>query len=189
MKISTRDLILISMFAALMVVGALIKIPNPLFPLVPITFQLFFCIFAGLLLGARNGFLSQLIYILLGLVGLPVFTGGGGIGYVLKPTFGFIIGFAITAFVIGWLIRRQKTVKFFPILLIATFGLLLAYVIGDLYFLFIINLIIGNEMSFLAVVTTMLPYMIKDLILVVIAATAATIIIPVLRKSGVLTNQ
>lgn len=61
---------------------------------------------AGSLLGSRNGFQSQLVYIGVGLVGLPVFTQGGGITYVLQPTFGYLIGFALAAFIIGFIIER-----------------------------------------------------------------------------------
>lgn len=79
-----RDLILVAMFAALTAIGAFIKIP---IPYVPFTLQFLFCAFAGMILGARLGALSQIIYVAIGLAGIPVFTEGGGIGYVFKPTF------------------------------------------------------------------------------------------------------
>ena len=105
MKINTRDLILVSLFTALMVVGAFIKIP---FPLLPITLQPFFCAFAGLILGSRLGALSQIIYVVMGLVGLPVFTQGGGLIYVFVPSFGFLLGFILGAYVIGRISENFK---------------------------------------------------------------------------------
>ncbi|MGE7675042.1 biotin transporter BioY [Lysinibacillus sp. NPDC094403] len=100
---STLSLVMIAMFAALTAIGAFIKIP---LPVVPFTLQIVFVFLAGCLLGSRNGFQSQLVYIGVGLVGLPVFTQGGGITYVLQPTFGFLIGFALAALVIGFMIER-----------------------------------------------------------------------------------
>ncbi|MGE7110436.1 biotin transporter BioY [Lysinibacillus sp. NPDC047702] len=100
---STLSLVMIAMFAALTAIGAFIKIP---LPVVPFTLQIVFVFLAGSLLGSRNGFQSQLVYIGIGLVGLPVFTQGGGITYVLQPTFGYLIGFALAAFVIGFFIER-----------------------------------------------------------------------------------
>ena len=67
----TRALILTALFAALTAVGAFLRIP---FPIAPITLQVFFTAMAGVLLGPRYGALSQLVYVVLGLIGLPVFT-------------------------------------------------------------------------------------------------------------------
>ncbi|MEY9973823.1 biotin transport system substrate-specific component [Lysinibacillus sp. RC46] len=103
---STLSLVMIAMFAALTAIGAFIKIP---LPVVPFTLQIVFVFLAGSLLGSRNGLQSQLVYMGVGLVGLPVFTQGGGITYVLQPTFGFLIGFALAALVIGFMIERVDT--------------------------------------------------------------------------------
>jgi len=103
---STLALVMIAMFAALTAIGAFIKIP---LPIVPFTLQIVFVFLAGCLLGSRNGFYSQLVYIGVGLVGLPVFTQGGGITYVLQPTFGYLIGFALAAYVIGMILERVET--------------------------------------------------------------------------------
>lgn len=73
----TKDMILIAMFAALITVGAYIKIPVPV---CPFTLQFLFTTLAGIILGAKNGTIAVSVYVLLGLAGLPVFTGGGGIG-------------------------------------------------------------------------------------------------------------
>ena len=88
----TKNLILCGLFTSLIVVGAFIRIP---IPVVPFTLQLLFTMLAGLLLGGKWGAASVCIYIVLGLMGLPVFAEGGGLAYVLKPSFGYIIGFAL----------------------------------------------------------------------------------------------
>jgi len=92
------DTVLIPLFTALTAVGAFIKIP---IPHVPFTMQTVMVMFAGLILGGRRGALSQLLYLVLGLMGLPIFAQGGGPAYVLQPSFGFLLGFIPGAFVIG----------------------------------------------------------------------------------------
>jgi len=95
-----NKMVLVSMFAVLTCIGAFIKIQFPLIP-VPFTLQIFFVILSGLLLGSKLGLLSQLVYIAIGLAGFPVFTGGGGPSYIFKPSFGYILGFAVAAFITG----------------------------------------------------------------------------------------
>ena len=105
MKVSTlRNMILCALFAALIAVGAFIKIPVPV---VPFTLQYLFTMLSGLMLGSKWGLAAVGIYIALGLAGLPVFAQGGGIGYVLQPSFGYIIGFALGAFVTGLIAQKS----------------------------------------------------------------------------------
>ncbi|MCP3028639.1 biotin transporter BioY [Halobacillus sp. A5] len=84
-------------------IGAFIKVP---LPVVPFTLQIIVVFLAGSLLGSKLGLLSQLVYLLVGLAGVPVFTQGGGPVYILQPTFGYLIGFTIGAYVIGFIIER-----------------------------------------------------------------------------------
>lgn len=184
MKFTVRDITLIGLFVALMVVGAFIKVPNPFFPTVPLTFQLFFCIYAGLLLGTKNAFFSQLVYILLGLIGLPIFASGQGFAYVLHPTFGFIIGFLVAATVIALLVGESKKVSFVKMTLFALIGFVVIYTIGIVYMYFILGLHLGKEVSMIGVAGSMVPYMIKDLVLVIIAALTSIKIIPAIRNAG-----
>ena len=88
-KSRTYKMMLVALFAALIAVGAFIRVPVPL---VPFTMQTFFVVLAGMLLGKKLGGASALVYLAIGLIGIPVFTQGGGIGYVLKPSFGYLIG-------------------------------------------------------------------------------------------------
>ena len=97
-KTNTRMLLRCAVFAALTAVGAFIRIP---FALSSITLQFFFTAMAGLVLGARWGAASQAIYVLLGLAGLPIFSAGGGAGYIFYPSFGFLLGLIPAAYVTG----------------------------------------------------------------------------------------
>ena len=102
-NIKTRDLIYCALFAALTAIGAFLHFQ--LFQ-ATITLQFFFTAMAGLLLGAKLGALSQLLYVVLGLVGVPIFAAGGGFGYIFNPTFGFLLGLIPTAWVIGKIAER-----------------------------------------------------------------------------------
>lgn len=94
----TKLLILSALFAVLTALGSLIRIPTPISSF---TLQIFFSATAGLLLGSRWGVVSQLVYLLLGLVGLPIFTTGGGFGAFLTPTGGFLLGLLPLAWITG----------------------------------------------------------------------------------------
>lgn len=141
-----KALALCGLFAALSAIGAFMKIPLPP-PMVPFTLQFLFAALAGVLLGAKLGGWSQLIYVLVGLSGIPVFTQGGGIGYVLKPTFGYLIGFVIAAFIIGLIMEKLQTANFKNLFIASFVGLMVVYGIGVSYLYFINKLYIGNDIG------------------------------------------
>jgi biotin transport system substrate-specific component len=92
-------------FMILTVISGFVRIPVPMSP-VPITLQTFFVLLAGASLGAWRGSASQLGYLVLGLVGLPVFsTMGSGFLYLAGPSGGYMTGFVIAAFFIGFTLR------------------------------------------------------------------------------------
>lgn len=136
----TRDLIFVALFAALSGVGAFLRIP---LPFVPFTLQVFFCAMAAILLGARLGMLSQLVYVGMGLVGLPVFVEGGGLAYIFKPTFGYLIGFILGAYVMGRLVERMKGFSVWRLFLALLPGLAVIYLCGLGYMYVIYNLYLG----------------------------------------------
>ncbi|QTX32201.1 biotin transporter BioY [Aminithiophilus ramosus] len=98
-----RHAVAAALFAALTAVGAFIRVP---LPFVPFTLQFFFCALAGFLLPPRWAFRSQILYVALGLAGLPLFSGGGGPAYVFQPTFGYLVGFCLCAPLTSLLSRR-----------------------------------------------------------------------------------
>jgi len=100
-----RNQILCAIFTALIAIGAFIRIPVPV---VPFTLQFLFTTLAGVLLGSRLGATSVILYIVLGLLGVPVFAEGGGPGYILKPSFGYLPGFAIGAYISGYFAEKPE---------------------------------------------------------------------------------
>jgi biotin transport system substrate-specific component len=95
-------------FALFTAIGAQIEIPHQ--P-VPYTFQTFAVILAGGMLGSRKGFLSMLLYLSLGLAGLPVFAGGGlGLAKLIGPTGGYLLSFPVAAFLVGSLVSSQPNI-------------------------------------------------------------------------------
>jgi len=182
MKIKTKDMILTALFTALMAIGAFVKIP---FPFVPLTFQPFFCAFAGIILGSKLGALSQLLYVAIGLAGVPIFAYGGGITYIYNPTFGYLIGFVAAAYVIGKISESRKKINITNSLISVMSGLLIINLIGVPYFYLIKNLYFNQNISVWYVISIVfLPYFIKDLVLYIIVALTAARVVPVLKKAG-----
>jgi biotin transport system substrate-specific component len=100
------DLALVFLFANLTAVAGRIAVNLPFSP-VPITGQTLIVLLAGAALGSRGGAASQLAYLAEGAIGLPVFAGGAaGIGVIVGPTGGYLIGFVAAAGVVGWLVER-----------------------------------------------------------------------------------
>jgi biotin transport system substrate-specific component len=121
-------MIYVSMFGALTAAGAYMAIP---LPVVPMTLQTLFLYLAAALLGGPLGALSQIIYLFLGFIGLPVFAGGkAGIGILLGPTGGYLIGFVIAAYVIGRMVSLYKKPGFLWIALSMAIGLIIIYLLG-----------------------------------------------------------
>ncbi len=144
-RISTKDLTLIPMFTVLTAVGAFIKIP---IGFVPVSLQSLMVVLSALLLG-RKAVYAQLLYVFLGLVGLPIFTGGGGVGYIFYPTFGYLLGFILASYVMGSLKDHLKEYKFSKLFAIALLGLLIIYTLGVTYLYLIRNVYLtGQPMTF-----------------------------------------
>lgn len=135
-------MILASMFTALTAIGAFIKIP---LPYVPIVLQGLFVLLAGIVLGSKWGAISQIAYVAIGLAGLPVFTGGGGIGYVLNPTFGYLLGFILAAYLVGLIIEKSNRHDFKTVALACITGIFAIYIIGVPYLAVILRLVAGKE--------------------------------------------
>lgn len=148
-----RTAVFCALFAALTAAGAFVRIP---LPFSAITLQFLFTALAGVLLGPFAGALSQLIYVALGLAGLPVFAAGGGVSYFFVPSCGFVLGLPAAAFVIGALTRRAPFRRGEPhprvknpwrIALACTAGLAALYLIGLSYMAAILNGYLGKGMN------------------------------------------
>lgn len=134
-----RDMAYCAIFAVLIAVGAFIKIPVPV---CPFTLQFFFTSMAGIVLGKKKGAISVILYTLLGLAGLPIFAEGGGIWYILKPTFGYMLGFIAGAYVTGALAEKFRYSKI-SLFASSLAGLFFVYSLGMIYYYIIGNYLIN----------------------------------------------
>ena len=187
MKITVKNMILVSLFASLMAVGALVKIP---LPYIPITLQYMFCAFAGLLLGPKLGALSQIIYVAVGLAGVPVFTKGGGPGYVLQPSFGYLLGFILCAYVIGLLTEKQNELSFARAVIASLAGLALIYIVGVPYLYVILNLYLNKGLPVSKVIEVgFLIFIWKDIITGIITSYISVRVLKMLKASDLVPVQ
>jgi biotin transport system substrate-specific component len=165
-KLETRDLVLIAQCAAMMTVCSWISVPAA----VPFTMQTFGVFMAIGLLGGKRGTAAVAVYLLLGAAGLPVFSGfTGGIGHIMGPTGGYLIGFLFSALVM-WL-----TEHFFGrsmrVLVISMFaGLAVCYAFGTAWFVISGAKGSGGTGLMAALSLCVFPYIIPDIIKIALAA-------------------
>ncbi len=179
-RFNTFYLILCALFIALITVGAYIRIPVSL---IPITLQLLFVMLAGQILPPAVAGLTVFVYICLGLLGLPVFSSGGGLGYVLTPSFGYLIGFFVAAIVISIVCHKQNNPPFMLLLLANFLGFISVYICGVVYY-FLLNIFYFNSyVDFGAfLLTGFLIFLPSDLAFCFITAVIGRRIRPVLAK-------
>ncbi len=175
-KNNTQKLTLVAICVALVVVLSQIMIPMP--SGIPVTLQTFGVALVATLLGAKLAPLCLGVYVALGAVGVPVFAGfGGGLASIIGPTGGFIWGFIAMAFLCG-LGSMQKN-KILTILL-SMAGLLVCHIFGALQYGLL------NDMNFLAsMLLVSIPYLLKDIISVVLAIALAQGLVFALKKAKV----
>ena len=160
---STKGLVYTALFGALTAAGAFIVIP---LPPVPITAQTFFLNVAAVLLGARLGAMSQLIYVLLGVIGIPVFAGGkAGLGVLFGPTGGYLLGFILAAFVIGMINRMKKNAGVSWNIFSMVIGMLIIDLAGSLQLSLVAKLNFDKALAVGA-----LPFIPGDIVKIVLAA-------------------
>ena len=178
----THSLILCALFAALLAAGAYIKIPVPF---IPFTLQTMFATMAGLMLGSRLGAASAAVYMLIGLSGIPVFTQGGGISYVLQPSFGYILGFIGGAFVTGFIAERIKNRSLWRLFTACLAGLLIIYACGVLYYFLLATFYLGKTVSaYTLLVSLFLIFVPGDAVTCFLGALLARRLLPVIRKKN-----
>ena len=160
-KFKTLDIVYIGLFAALICVCSWIAIPLT----VSITLQTFaVCLTAGLL-GWKRGTLTVIIYILLGMVGLPIFTGfKSGIAAVTGPTGGYIVGFIFTSLIVGFAAEKIGR-RLWQNIIFMVIGELVLYLFGTIWF------VIAYKVTFLSAFSTcVLPFLLPDAVKIVIAS-------------------
>lgn len=182
-KLNIREMTMCAMFTVLIIVGAFIKIP---IPYVPFTLQFLFTLLAGLLLGGRAGSVCVLLYAVLGLAGLPVFAEGGGIWYLIKPSFGYIIGFIVATYVTGKMTEKMAGFKWKRVLLANFTGLLIVYAIGMVYYYLICNYVINTPIGVWPVILYCFILAVPgDICLCILAAAITKRLRPVMHSFGI----
>ena len=133
-----HQLVWVALMAALVGAGAYIYIPiGP----VPVSMQTFFVTMAGFVLGPKRGALAVGLYLLAGAIGLPVFAGGrSGLGHLLGPTGGFLIGFGVSAMVCGLAKGKDETIPWFRGILFGLLGMLALFTLGAAWLKFSLDL-------------------------------------------------
>ena len=164
-SIRTKDIALIALFTALLAVCSWISVPTA----IPFTMQTFGVFLTIGLLGGRRGTAAILTYLLLGAVGLPVFSGfTGGIGHILGPTGGYILGFILTALLM-WLAEALmgKSLKVLAASMVA--GLIICYAFGTAWFIIVYTKNTGEIGLMTALGWCVFPYIIPDVIKIILA--------------------
>ncbi len=180
-NLKAKDLVMCSLFVALIIVGTFIRVP---IPVLPFTLQLLFTMLAGLLLGPELGATAVVVYIILGLMGLPVFTEGGGIAYIFKPSFGYIIGFAVGAYVTGKIANKDKRPDMKRLLKANFVGLAIVYILGMVYYYFISNFYLGSPIGVKAIIIYCFLLAVPgDIVLCFLGAFLGKRLIPIINKS------
>lgn len=183
MPLTIYPMALCSLFAALIAAGAFVKIP---FPLIPLTLQTLFVILAALVLGAKYSTISVGVYLIIGLVGFPVFTKGGGPGYIFQPTFGYLIGFLLATSIVGYLAGKSDNMrhKFFYYWGIGLVGILVIYIIGMAYTYFILKFYMKTSIGFISMITfNFVLTIFGDIFKCFVAALLASRLVPILERS------
>ena len=163
----TYKLTSIGLFTAILCIFGPIAILLPFSP-IPLSLGTLGVLLACLILGPKNGLLCTSLYLLLGFVGLPVFTGfTGGVGKLLGPSGGYLIGYLLLALIGGALAHRWKKNVFLQALGLFT-GMLLCYLFGSLWLAFQANLNLPN-----ALLIGVVPYIPFDIIKISVALALA----------------
>ena len=161
LNLSIKEMTQIGMCAALMAIFSQLSIPLP-FTSVPVTLQIFGLVVLAVIVGAKIGTLSIIVFVILGAIGLPVFANfSGGFGVIVGPTGGYIIGFIIMAFLIGYASSKGNKIFLF---IAAYIGVTIDLIIGTLY----LKVVTGMTMQG-ALIAGLYPFIIKDFITVALA--------------------
>ena len=155
--LSVKELTRIGLCAAIICILGPISFPIPISP-IPVTLSIFAIYLALVVLGMKEGTISILIYILLGAIGLPVFSGfTGGIGKVLGPTGGYIIGYIPLALIGGFFITKFK--RNIPLMIVGlVLGTLTCYALGTLWLMHQAGMDLGAALT-----AAVIPYIPFDL--------------------------
>ena len=167
--ITVQDMVLVAVFTALIAVCSWITIPA-IAGQVPFTLQTFAVFVTAGVLGAKRGVLSVFVYILLGLIGVPVFAGfAGGLSVVAGPTGGYIVGFVFTALIVGavmYVVKgKNETTKLIVSVIAMILGDLACFAVGTIWFMAVTGTNLAGSLALCVI-----PFIIPDLVKIIVAA-------------------
>ena len=164
-KMQTLDMAYIGLFAVVIAICSWISIPT----VVPFTLQTFAVFLAVAVLGGKRGTLAVIVYVLLGAVGLPVFSGfKGGIGVLLNTTGGYIIGFVFSALVM-WAFEKSFGKKTWALILSMILALAVCYAFGTVWFMIVYAKNVGAVGLSAVLGWCVIPFIIPDLAKITLA--------------------
>ena len=171
-----KDLCLMTVCLCILILCSKIIVP---IGVISITLQTFAVAIIPYILKWKRASIVLTAYILMGLLGIPVFSDGGGFLYVLKPSFGFILGFLVSTFITGSNVFKNSKIAG---LIKGLFGLLVLDFIGIVYMYFILKYYIGSDKASIVYVIQVgfLPFILKDSISVVFAYLISLRLSPIL---------
>ncbi len=166
-NLNVKKLTLSSMMLALLIVSAFISIPMPH---LKFTLQTLILFVISALLSPIYSFSTVLVYIVLGLIGLPVFSSGSGLAYVLNPSFGFILGFLAAAPAMSFIMRIEFSNKLIRYIIACLTGIIIIYLIGLPYLYYIVKVYMGVDITLkYAIITYGLMYLPFDVLKAAVA--------------------
>ena len=169
-----KNLLYVGLITLMIAISAFISIPNPY---LPFTLQMLVVFVIPAIFGSRLSFYGVLLYLVLGLIGLPIFASGGGISYFLRPSFGFLIGFLFAVIPSGVIAKRMDNLYGYILSTLAS--LLIIYSIGFIYFYLSINYLQHKAMDIsTALDVSVYPFILPAVIKVIVAI----ILIVVIKK-------
>ena len=181
-KMKTRDLAYIAVFAVLMAICSWISIPLT----IPVTLQTFGVFLACIVLGGKRGTLSIIVFILLGAIGIPVFSGfTGGIGVLLGNTGGYIIGFICSALIM-WLFEKLFKGALWATIASMILGLIACYAVGTIWFMIVYAKAAGAVALASVLGWCVIPFIIPDAVKIALALIIGNRLNKALAKAGLL---
>lgn len=167
-RIHTSDLVYISLAACLLIVSAWISIPFP----VPVTLQTFAVPLTLMTFGGRRGFYAITVYLLMGVTGLPVFSGfQGGVGVLLGPSGGYLMGFFLMALLYRITLPCRKGTRW-QMLFLSCIGLILCYGCGTAWY--VVNYTSPGSDPWSVLGLCVLPFLLPDLMKLLLAFTVSS---------------
>lgn len=177
----TKELTLTAIMLAILIVCSQLALPiGP----VPITLQTIAVMIIGYLLSPRNALLATIIYLVMGLAGLPVFSAfSGGLQYVLMPSFGFVLSFIPASYLQAKYLEKQSNPEVKQFIFAGLINFSVTYLIGLTYMAAILNLYMNSQLNFVGILMAgFIPFLFGDILKIIVSVTLAKKIIPLIKN-------